>query len=192
MLRQRSAQSKDGRHRPFLSQNSPLRSRHPRKRKTTAIAALAIVRNDQGKILMQKRNDPKNSMTHLKWEFPGGGIEFDETAEQTAIREVKEENGLTVKSVGMVPYVHINRWEFPDASVRVVLLSFVCVVISGTVSPSHREVVELGWFSPNEIGHLDTIAGCTTILDAYLSAYGHTSYRNTQHRKKAAEEISVI
>lgn len=40
-----------------------------------------------------------------KWVLPGGGIEFLETWEDTATREVLEETGLTVRPVALYPVV---------------------------------------------------------------------------------------
>jgi 8-oxo-dGTP pyrophosphatase MutT (NUDIX family) len=42
------------------------------------------------------------------WYFPGGKVENNETSEQTAIRETKEETGLKVKIVKLL-YVHELR-----------------------------------------------------------------------------------
>lgn len=42
------------------------------------------------------------------WYFPGGGIENSETAEQTAIREAKEEIGVKIK-IKKLLYVHELR-----------------------------------------------------------------------------------
>ena len=49
--------------------------------------SMALVVRD-GKILMIK------TLHFNRWELPGGGIEKDETPEETAIRELKEECGL--------------------------------------------------------------------------------------------------
>lgn len=48
-----------------------------------------IIENDI-KILMQLRTDNK------KWGLPGGSVEIGEKVEETAIREVKEETGLSI------------------------------------------------------------------------------------------------
>jgi putative (di)nucleoside polyphosphate hydrolase len=49
---------------------------------------VAIFVNDEGKILLCERND------HIgAWQFPQGGLDGDESAEEALFREVKEELG---------------------------------------------------------------------------------------------------
>jgi 8-oxo-dGTP pyrophosphatase MutT (NUDIX family) len=50
-----------------------------------------LVYNDEGKVLFIFRNG--------KWDLPKGGTEKNETMEQTAIREVEEETGVTGLSI---------------------------------------------------------------------------------------------
>lgn len=52
--------------------------------------ASIIVEDSQGRILMQQRADDGT------WSYPGGRIEIDETVEDGARREVREECGLEV------------------------------------------------------------------------------------------------
>ena len=49
-----------------------------------------------GKFLMGKRRNAHGDGT---WSIPGGHLEFGESFEDTAIREVKEETGLKIKNV---------------------------------------------------------------------------------------------
>jgi len=55
--------------------------------------SIAIVKNPQNLFLICLRPDH----VHLggKWEFPGGKINQDESAEQAMLRELKEEVGIT-------------------------------------------------------------------------------------------------
>ena len=52
--------------------------------------ASIIVEDEQGQILMQQRQDDGT------WSYPGGRIEIDETVEDGARREVREDCGLEV------------------------------------------------------------------------------------------------
>ena len=52
--------------------------------------ASIIVEDEQGRILMQQRQDDGT------WSYPGGRIEIDETVEDGARREVLEECGLRI------------------------------------------------------------------------------------------------
>lgn len=55
------------------------------------------------KVLLGKR---KNAHGEGAWSFPGGHLEFQETIEDCAIREVKEETGLEVKKVKVGPFTN--------------------------------------------------------------------------------------
>lgn len=56
----------------------------------------ALVVDEQGAILMQRRSDSGN------WSFPGGVMEIGETLEQCVIRETKEESGLDIEITGIL------------------------------------------------------------------------------------------
>lgn len=61
------------------------------------ISAAIIVRDDR--VLMVRRRIGEGE---LSWQFPAGGIEAGETAEQAAVRETLEETGLTVEAVKLL------------------------------------------------------------------------------------------
>src|SRR5882757_5822046 len=60
------------------------------------VAASAVVTDEQGRILLQRRRD--NDL----WALPGGGMEMTDSLPGTAVREVKEETGLDVRITGLV------------------------------------------------------------------------------------------
>ena len=64
------------------------------------VAAVALVDAD-GRVLLAQRPEGK-SMAGL-WEFPGGKVEPGESPEETLIRELHEELGITVKAACLAP-----------------------------------------------------------------------------------------
>ncbi|MGM5487995.1 MAG: nucleotide triphosphate diphosphatase NUDT15 [Nanobdellota archaeon] len=56
-----------------------------------------------GKVLMGKR---KNAHGDGSWSFPGGHLEFNETVEECAMREVSEETGISLKNMRKGPFTN--------------------------------------------------------------------------------------
>jgi 8-oxo-dGTP pyrophosphatase MutT (NUDIX family) len=59
-----------------------------------------IVVDDQRRILLRR---PKNDFDGYVWTFPKGRPNLGETAEDAALREVKEETGYSAKITGKLP-----------------------------------------------------------------------------------------
>ena len=53
--------------------------------------ASAIVTDDQGRILLQRRSD------NARWALPGGVMDIGESIGQAIVREVREETGLVLQ-----------------------------------------------------------------------------------------------
>ena len=80
----------------------------------------AIIRDNLGRILLQRRSDYGN------WGLPGGGMEAGETIEQTMIREVFEETGLMVTQYELFSIYSGSRMKYiyPDGN-EVVFVMFI-------------------------------------------------------------------
>jgi len=63
--------------------------------------AVIVIKN--GNVLLGKR---KNSHGSGTWQFPGGHLEFNETIENCAQREVLEETGIIIKNLRLGPYTN--------------------------------------------------------------------------------------
>jgi 8-oxo-dGTP diphosphatase len=68
-----------------------------------------IILAADGAVLLQRFSDDVRSW----WVCPGGGLEGDETAEQGAIREAREELGLEIDAVGPDVWQrrHVFEWQ---------------------------------------------------------------------------------
>ncbi|MGE7823190.1 NUDIX domain-containing protein [Paenibacillus sp. NPDC093718] len=80
----------------------------------------AIIRDHQGRILLQRRSDYGN------WGLPGGGMEAGESVEETMRREVFEETGLVVRDHELYGVYSGPRmqYRYPDGN-EVVFVMFI-------------------------------------------------------------------
>jgi 8-oxo-dGTP diphosphatase len=111
-------------------------------------AVAAIVRNEAGEILLQKRAD------NGKWCLPGGMVEPGEEPAQAVVRETLEETGLVVEPVSvsgvyggpslMGQYPNGDRYAY-------IGITFACRVAGGAPLENletHEETRDLAWFPP--------------------------------------------
>jgi ADP-ribose pyrophosphatase YjhB (NUDIX family) len=110
-------------------------------------AASAIVVDDAGRILLQRRTD------NALWSIPGGAMEVGESIAETVVREVKEETGLDVAPERLVGIYSNPRHvvEYADGEVRQQFsVCFACRLVGGQPATSH-ESSEVGFFTPAEV-----------------------------------------
>ena len=83
-----------------------------------------------------------------RWQLPKGLIDPGETPEQAAIREVREEAGITceiVEEIDSVDYWYVDRWGKEPARVHKFVHFFLMKYIAGNVADHDDEVVDVRW-----------------------------------------------
>ncbi len=81
------------------------------KKQITRVAAYALIKNDPSLVLC--RLSGAIPRFGGQWTLPGGGLEFGEDPVDAMVREVHEETGLTVESLGIAA---INSRRLDDAN----------------------------------------------------------------------------
>ncbi len=107
------------------------------------VVAVALVDAD-GRVLVSER-PPGKQLAGL-WEFPGGKIEPGERPEQTLIRELREELGITVEEACLAPLTFASH-AYPDFHLLMPL--YVCRRWTGT--PQSLEGQALKWVRPKAL-----------------------------------------
>jgi mutator protein MutT len=130
--------------------------------------ACAVIFRKDGKILLTKRNHPSNNEVHNKWQFPGGSVDSGEHPIESAVREVREETGLTVNISATRPFIFSHT--FNDGT-HVILIVYKAQYVSGNLDISHDldETSDAQWFTPDEIKHLDSLPETNEIIAAVIA-----------------------
>ena len=106
----------------------------------------AIVRRSGGRILMMQRQGADGEGT---WSVAGGWLEFGETAEEAAAREVLEETGLTVKPLETAGVINFAS---DDGKTWVVDLFVECAWIGGEPRVTEPDkCLSVGWQSERNL-----------------------------------------
>ncbi len=111
----------------------------------------AVIVKD-GRALLIKRGQPP---LLGEWSLPGGVLECGESLREAAIREAREETGLTVE-VGEMLGVYERVIRSDDGRVRYhyVLIDFLCRPVVGELKAS-SDAAEAGWFTRVELPALE-------------------------------------
>lgn len=80
------------------------------------------------------------------WEFPGGKIEAGERPEDTVIREMHEELGVTIKEACLAPFTFASH-SYPEFHLLMPL--FLCRRWEGIPQP--REGQGIAWVRPRDL-----------------------------------------
>jgi len=105
-----------------------------------------------GKILLEKR---KGEPGRDKWTVPGGLVELGESAEQTVMREVKEETNLKVEQPELVDVVNsVTTDENGKIKYHFVIVDYFVKLKGGTLKVAD-DAAELRWVEFSEVENYD-------------------------------------
>ncbi|WP_270889237.1 NUDIX domain-containing protein [Pedococcus sp. 5OH_020] len=128
-------------------------------------AASAVVVDDRGRIVLQRRRD--NEM----WALPGGAMEIGESVADCAIRETREETGLEVQVSAIVGIYSDPKHVFAYDNGEVRQEFSICVLarVSGGSIKVSDESHEVKAFAPEEIAELPMVPSIRLRISDYLT-----------------------
>jgi 8-oxo-dGTP pyrophosphatase MutT (NUDIX family) len=127
-----------------------------------------------GVIYRRNENDIQIVLISVKngqaWCLPKGLVDKGETTEETALREVREETGLTGSIVDTLG--EINYWYYikeDNIKYRKKVYFFLMEYVSGETTDHDLEVDEAGWFSLENALAIVSYKGDRTMIEKAIA-----------------------
>lgn len=127
-------------------ENKPYCYRYPHPAVTTDCVIFGFDDTNLKVLLIQRGGDPYKG----KWAIPGGFLNPDESADEGALRELKEETGL---GTACAEQFHTYSEPDRDPRERVITIAYLALVRLQEVKGSD-DAADARWFSLNEIPQL--------------------------------------
>jgi len=123
----------------------------------------------RGRDLLIARRKADSRLEPLKWEFPGGKIEFSEDPPRALKREIKEELDFEIE-VGDIFCVSSHNYRGGAAEVdHVLMLAYSCSYLKG--EPAARDVSDFRWVKVEELDRYDFAAADYPVIEHLRSLY---------------------
>jgi ADP-ribose pyrophosphatase YjhB (NUDIX family) len=106
---------------------------------TPKVAVGAVVYNEDSEILLVQRADSGI------WLYPTGWADVGYSASEIAVKEVREETGITCEPLRLIALLDGLRLGF--TSVPLYSLVFLCRATGGKLEAHPLETTDVGWFS---------------------------------------------
>ena len=116
--------------------------------KVTDVVA-AIIKKDNLYLVTQRN---RNKHMGLKWEFPGGKVEANETLKEALTREIYEELNININV-----YEKLAKESYKDSEINIVLHYFLCSIKDGVINLNEHEAME--WIDKVDFDKYDFVEG---------------------------------
>ncbi|MCG3167895.1 MAG: CTP pyrophosphohydrolase [Bacteroidia bacterium] len=113
----------------------------------------------ENKVLVTQRSE--RMKLPLKWEFPGGKIEENESDKDCLLREIKEELNLEIE---LLEKIEPKCFDYETFSIR--LIPFVALYVSGEIILAEHK--DYKWLEKEELNSLDWALADIPVLEEFL------------------------
>jgi len=114
----------------------------------------AIIKKDNFYLIVQRN---RNKYMGLKWEFPGGKVETNETFHEALSREIQEELNIQINV-----YEKIAEEKYKDDEIDIILHYYLCSEKSGTIRLNEHE--NITWVEKEDFDKYDFVEGDGNVL----------------------------
>ena len=114
----------------------------------------AIIKKDNSYLIAQRN---KNKYMGMKWEFPGGQVEPNETFHEALSREIQEELSIDI-NVGE----KIAEEKYNDDQIDIILHYYLCSEKNGTMRLNEHE--SIAWIEKKDFDKYAFVKGDGNVL----------------------------
>lgn len=101
------------------------------------------------------------------WSYAKGHVEGDETDEQTALREIREETGLEVEL--FTDFREVNTFSPREGVIKDVIYFAARAAADAKIIAQEEEVLDICWLTPKKAIELLTFESDKIICEKFLS-----------------------
>ncbi|MEN9327674.1 MAG: hypothetical protein RI947_482 [Candidatus Parcubacteria bacterium] len=113
--------------------------------------------------MVKRKFDPHKGM----WDLPGGFVEFDETMENSVVREIKEEINAAIENLKYVCTTN-DLYVYKDILYHTICSTYTADLVDDNLKPLD-DVEEIRFFKPDSIPYADiAFDSIKNILRDYL------------------------
>ena len=133
----------------------------------TPLIGVGAIIVENGRVLLVKRGHPPLAG---EWSIPGGVLEVGELLREAAVREAREETGLTVEPGELLGVFDRLIRAGDRVQYHYVLIDFLCRRVAGDLAPG-SDANEVRWFSPAELPGLNLAPDTAEVIRKGLSSF---------------------
>jgi ADP-ribose pyrophosphatase YjhB (NUDIX family) len=138
----------------------------------------AIIIEDSRVVLVKRRHPPLQD----EWSIPGGVLEVGELVREAAIREAREETGLTVEPGELLGvFDRVLRDGNDRVQYHYVLVDFLCRCVSGELTAA-GDAAAARWFTRDELSALNL---AEDTLEVVLKGFARAAQRQSGRHSPA-------
>ncbi|MHB8214645.1 MAG: NUDIX hydrolase [Candidatus Sulfotelmatobacter sp.] len=131
----------------------------------------AIIIEDARVVLVKRAHPPLQA----EWSIPGGVLEVGELVREAAIREAREETGLTVEPGELLGvYDRVLRRADQRVQYHYVLIDFLCRRVAGDIAAA-SDAAEVRWFTREELPALKLAEDTLDVISKGFARRGLSS-----------------